>query len=253
MAKRRLKGEVALVTGGSRGIGRAISLALAREGAMLIVNYVAHAEAAQEVVKIILKKGGNAIAVRADISKKREVENMIKAAIDHFGRIDVLINNAGVGPFVKFFDITEELWDRTQNINTKGIFLVSQTVAKEMAKTGGGKIVNITSISGEKVTSELQVPYCVSKAGANMLTKTMAVALAPYKINVNAVLPGTITTDINRERLTNRRTRETIISQTPLKSIGRPEDVVGAVILLASDKANWITGSLLMVDGGFIL
>ncbi len=252
MKEQRLKDKVTLVTGGSRGIGKAISLALAQEGARVVVNYVTHDEAAKETVEKIIQKGAEAIAIKADVSKKKEVEAMIKAVISHFARIDVLINNAGVAPFMKFFDITEKLWDWTQNINTKGIFLVSQAAAKEMIKRGGGKIINITSISGVKVTSELQVPYCVSKAGANMLTRAMAVALAPYKINVNAILAGTIATDMNRENLADKKIREKIINQTPLKSIGKPQDIVGAVILLASEEANWITGSLLTVDGGFI-
>jgi len=252
MKEKSLKDKVALITGGSRGIGRAICLALAQEGATIAVNYVTHYKAAENVVEEIIGKSGEAIAIKADTSKKKEVENMIETVINKFGRINILINNAGVGPFVKFFDITEELWDWTQNINTKGIFLVSQAVAREMKKIGGGKIINVTSISGEKVISELQVPYCVSKAGANMLTKAMAVALAPYKINVNAVLPGTIATDMNRESLADKKTRGTIINQTPLKSIGKPEDVAGAVILFASKEANWITGAFLIVDGGFM-
>jgi len=252
MKERSLKDKVALVTGGSRGIGRAISLALAQEGATVVVNYVTHCKAAKKVVEEIIRKGGKAIDIKADVSKKKEVENMIKTIINKLGQINILINNAGVGPFVKFFDITEELWDWTQNVNTKGIFLVSQAVAREMIKIGGGKIINITSISGEKVTSEFQVPYCVSKAGANMLTKAMAVALAPYKINVNAILPGTIATDINRESLADKKTKERIINQTPLKSIGKPKDIVGAVILFASREANWITGALLSIDGGFM-
>jgi len=142
MKERSLKDKVALITGGSRGIGRAICLALAQEGATIAVNYLTHCKAAKKVVEEIIQKGGKAIATKADVSKKKEVENMIKTVINKFGRINILINNAGVGPFVKFFDITEELWDWTQNINTKGIFLVSQVVAREMKKIGGGKIIN---------------------------------------------------------------------------------------------------------------
>ncbi len=249
----KLKDKIALVTGGSRGIGRAISLGLAKEGAHVVVNYVTHKESAYEVVTKIKGLERKALAIKSDISKKTEVTRMVKKVMDEFGRIDILVNNAGVGPFKSFLETTEELWDRTLAINLKGIFLVSQAVSMEMIKQGKGKIVNITSISGEKATHPDQVVYCTSKAGANMLTKVMALALAPYNITVNAVLPGTIETDINREGLSRPGVKECIIERTPLKKLGKPEDVVGAVILLSSEDADWITGELMVIDGGYLL
>jgi len=248
----KLKNKVALVTGGSRGIGRAISLGLADEGAMVVVNYHSNKKAADEVVRKIKTKGRQAISVQADVSKKKEIDRMVNIAVKKFGKIDILVNNAGIGPFVDFFDVTEEIWDRIQAINTKSIFFASQAVARVMVdRKIRGKIINITSISGEKATDPLQVPYCTSKGGANMLTKIMAVALAQYKINVNAILPGTVETDINRDILANKKVREGIINNTPLRILGEPTDIVEATILFASEGAKWITGSLLVIDGGF--
>lgn len=248
----RLEGKVALVTGGSRGIGRAICIEYAREGAKVAVNYASNAEAAEETVERITSEGGEAFAVRADVADKAQVDAMVKTVVDRFGRIDTLVNNAGVAPFVDFFDCDEATWDRTMAVNCKGIFLVSQAVARHMKQQGGGHIVNVTSISGVKATNPLQVPYCTSKGGANMLTKVMAVALAPYNITVNAILPGTIETDINRDILNQEGVREGIVQATPLRSLGLPEHIAHAAVLLGSDESNWTTGSLLVVDGGFI-
>jgi len=249
----RLAGKVALVTGGSRGIGRAICLEYAKEGAKVAVNYTSHPGAADEVVALIKKRGGQARSYKADVSNKAEVDKMVAAAIKDFGRIDVLVNNAGVAPFVDFFDCDEETWDRTQAVNCKGIFLVSQAAARDMVKKGTkGKIVNVTSISGEKATSELQVPYCTSKGAANMLTKIMALALAKYGICVNAILPGTIETDINRDVLDSGTVRSDIEHATPLGCLGKTEHIAYAAVLLGSDESGWTTGSLLAIDGGFI-
>lgn len=249
----RLKDKVAIVTGGSRGIGRAIALAMAGEGAKVVVNYVSNESAANEVVDSILANGGEAMAVKAHVASKSDVEAMVKSVVDRFGRIDILVNNAGVCRFLDFFETTEEDWDWHQDINCKGVFFTSQACAREMRKTGGGRIVNVTSISGEKATNPCQVAYCTSKGGANMLTKVLALALAPYNITVNAVLPGTIETDINRDILAQPGAREDICENTPLKRLGQPEHIANAVILLASDESEWTTGAELVVDGGFML
>ncbi len=247
-----LKNKVALVTGGSRGIGRSVAIQYAREGALVALNYLSNRASANEVVKTIKELGSEAIAVKADVADKRQVEMMVQDVVKKWQRIDILVNNAGVAPFAGFFETTEEVLDRTMDVNCKGIFLVSQAVARVMAEKGGGKIINITSVSGVKATDPLQTAYCTSKGAANMLTKAMAVALAPYKINVNAILPGTIETDLNREILEDPATKESTIKATPLKSLGRPEDVAQAAVYLGSDAANWVTGALIVVDGGFI-
>lgn len=249
----RLKDKVAIVTGGSRGIGRAIALAMAAEGARVAVNYVSNESAANEVVGLINAQGGEAMAVKAHVASKSEVDAMVQAVVERFGRVDILVNNAGVCRFLDFFETTEEDWDWHQDINCKGVFLTSQACAREMRKTGGGRIVNVTSISGEKATNPRQVAYCTSKGAANMLTKVLALALAPYNITVNAVLPGTIETDINRDILSQPGAREEICANTPLKRLGEPEHVANAVVLLASDESDWTTGAELVVDGGFML
>jgi NAD(P)-dependent dehydrogenase (short-subunit alcohol dehydrogenase family) len=249
----RLKGKRIIVTGGSRGIGREISIAMAREGARVAVNYTANEDAAREVVARITEAGGQAVAVQADVANKVQVDAMAGAIERKLGGIDVLVNNAGVCHFLDFFQTTEAEWDFHQNINCKGIFLCSQAAARVMRTQGGGRIVNITSISGECATNARQVAYCTSKGGANMLTQVMAVALAPYKITVNAVLPGTIETDINRDILAQPGATEAIVEATPLKSLGLPKHIAEAVIYFASDDAGWTTGALLPVDGGFML
>lgn len=249
----RLDGKRVIVTGGSRGIGRGIALAMAREGAKVAINYTANEAAAKAVVDLIESDGGTAIAVKADVASKADADAMISKVENEFGGIDVLVNNAGVCHFLDFFEVTEEEWDFHQDINCKGIFLCSQAAARVMRTQGGGRIVNVTSISGEKATNAGQVPYCASKGGANMLTQIMAVALAPYGITVNAVLPGTIETDINRDILAADGVEQSIVCNTPLGCLGQPEHVAEAVIYFASNASGWTTGALLAVDGGFML
>ena len=248
-----LDGKRAIVTGGSRGIGRAIALALAREGARVAVNYTSHPSAADEVVSMIRAGGGEAIAVRADVAEKAAVDAMVCNVVNEFGGIDILVNNAGVCHFLDFFSVTEQEWDFHQDVNCKGIFLCSQAAARVMKEQCWGRIINVTSISGEKATNPQQVPYCASKGGANMLTQVMALALAPFRITVNAVLPGTIETDINRSILAQGNARERSECATPLGSLGLPEHIAEAVLYFAGDAAEWTTGTLLVVDGGFML
>jgi len=176
---------------------------------------------------------------------------MVDKIISEFGSIDILVNNAAVYATHDFFSITEEEWDRILNVNTKAVYLVSQEVAKKMVETGkGGKIINISSWSGVRATSALELVYCTSKAGVMMLTKVMALALAKYKINVNAILPGPTPTDMNKEVLDTPEVRERVANEIPLKRLGKTEDIVGAVVLFASSDSDWITGSLLRIDGG---
>ena len=179
------------------------------------------------------------------------MERLVKTTLDTYSRIDVLVNVAGIAHFVDFFETTEEQWDRQFAVNAKGVFLTSQAVARQMVKQGGGRIVNVTSISGQKADPAL-VAYCASKSASDMLTRAMAAAVGPYGVTVNAVLPGTVPTDMNRTRLADDRVRKAIEDLTPLGRLGRPDDIAGAVIYLASDEAKWTTGSLLVVDGGFL-
>lgn len=250
----RLKGKVIIVTGGSRGIGKTCAVRCTEEGAILVINYTRNKKAADDVVDIIKQNGGEAIAVKADVSKKAEVDALINKTVVTFGRINGVINNAGVAPFIDFFELDEKIWDQTMAINAKGIFLVTQAAARVMKNQNtGGRICNVTSISGVKATDELQVPYCTSKGAANMFTKIAALALAKYNITVNAILPGTIETDINRDVLSNPGTRKGIIENTPLRSLGETDDIAFAAVYFMSDESKWVTGSELPIDGGFTI
>jgi NAD(P)-dependent dehydrogenase (short-subunit alcohol dehydrogenase family) len=249
--RKRFQDRVVIVTGGSRGIGRAIVEAFAREGAKVGINHSGRSEAhATEIIGIIGKD--RAISLPADVADADAVRNMIDRTISAFGRLDILVNNAGICPFTDLFELTPEEFDRVQAVNTRSIFLASQAAARHMKDHGGGAIVNVTSISGERFTNPKQLAYCTSKAAANMLTRGLAVNLAPHRIRVNAVLPGTVPTDINEAVLAEPGVTKSIVEATPLKSLGRVEDIAAATLFLASDEAAWITGSLMVVDGGFI-
>ena len=247
-----LKDKVAIVTGASRGIGSAIAIRLAEEGARVVVNYSSSEAAAQGVVARIEAAGGEAWAYRADVGSKEQVDAMVAAVVERYGRIDVLVNNAGICPFSDFLDIDEGLWDRVQDTNLKGTFLCSQAVARVMVeKRIPGRIIAISSISAVGGGGQ-QAHYCPTKAGQDLLMKSMAIQLGPYGITCNSVAPGTIETDINREDLANPAKREYMVNRIPLRRLGRPEDIAGPVAFLASDDAAYITGAFLVVDGGFL-
>ncbi len=249
----RLANKVIITTGGSRGIGRACAEACARAGAKIVVNYHSNQAAAREVTDAITKAGGEAIAAPGDVSRKADAERIVHTALDAFGTLTGLINNAGVSLFKNFLEVDEQEWDRTMAVNVRGPFLMMQAAANAMIRLGsGGRICNVTSISGLKATNPLQVPYCSSKGASNMLTKAAAIALAGYGITVNAILPGTIETDINREVLAEEGARKSIIEMTPLRRLGACEDVASLAVYLMSDESSWMTGSLIVIDGGFI-
>lgn len=246
----RLQDKVALVTGGSRSIGRAIAIGLAREGADVAVNYTQAKDAADEVVQEIQRLGRRAIAVQADVANVVQIEAMVKKVVDTFGRIDILMNNAGIVVRTPLFDVTEELFDRVMDVDVKGLFFASQIVARQMIKQGrGGVMINTSSVSAEMAQAEL-THYQAAKAAVYMLTRGLALELAQYGIRVNAIEPGLIETDLNRARLANPKIRAERISTIPLGRIGRPEDLVGAVVYLASDESAYATGAAIRVDGG---
>lgn len=192
----------------------------------------------------------DAMSIEADVSDAQQVHALVDQTLGIFGRIDALVCNAGICPFYDFLDLPEAIWDRTLDVNLKGVFLTSQAVARHMlARGGGGRIIATSSISS-MVGGKQQAHYCASKAGINLLIKSMALSLAPYQITCNAVLPGTVETDINRAALEDAGLRARLEHGTPLGRLGQPDDIVGAVLFLASPAASWITGSLLVVDGG---
>jgi NAD(P)-dependent dehydrogenase (short-subunit alcohol dehydrogenase family) len=242
-------GKTVLVTGGARGIGRACVLAFAKGGAGVAINYNRSEEEALKTLEEA-RAFSNSQIFRADTSKFAQVSAMIADIVKYFGKIDILVNNAGVLRRTPFLEITENEWDWVLDINLKGYFLVAQAVAKQMLEQNtGGVIVNISSNNQERA-SALLTHYNVSKAGVAMLTKTMANELAAYRIRVNNVAPGLTETDINRKDIANKDWRDARMARIPLKEIGKPEDIAGAVLFLASDEARLVTGSTVWVDAG---
>jgi L-rhamnose 1-dehydrogenase len=251
MSSSRFDGKVVIVTGGARGIGRAIIEAFAREGARVGVGHSGRSEeAANEIIRSVGKN--RAISLPGDVADPKAVTAVLDKTVSAFGRIDIVVNNAGICPFTDVLDLSVEEFDRVQAVNTRSVFLMAQGAARHMKGTGGGAIINVTSISGERFTNPQQLAYCTSKAAANMLTRGLAVTLAPYKIRVNGVLPGTIPTDINEDILARPGVTDAIVERTPLKCLGKCDDIASATLFLASDEAKWITGTLMVVDGGFI-
>jgi len=248
MDRKRLDGKVAIITGSSRGIGRSIAAQFAAEGARITINWVGREHEAAEVVDEITKAGGDAISVRADVSRSDEVRDLVRSTIDHFGRVDILVNNAGVMVAKSLRETTEDDWDRTIDINLKGAYLCSKEVAPTMLRQKTGKIINISSNSGLYHPSAMRfVEYVASKAGLNGLTRALALAYGPG-ITVNAICPGWIKTDLVEG--TDPEMERRILDETALGRWGTPEDVAASAVFLASADADFITGELLIVAGG---
>ena len=245
----RLEGQVALITGGSRSIGRAIARAFAREGAAVAINYVRHAEEARSAVQEIEALRRRALAIRADTARPAEVRAMVEEVTARLGPIDVLVNNAGVQKRVHFLDLEEADWDWMLGVNLKGYFLVGQAVATRMKPRGKGRIINVSSEAGGFPAPRMTA-YCVSKAGVAMLTKCMALELAQYGIRVNALAPGLTRTDINRKDLEDETFLKARLARIPLGRVMAPEDLTAAAVFLASADSEMMTGMTLQVDGG---
>ena len=248
MSQKHLEGKVAVVTGASRGIGRGIAERFAREGARVVVNFRADEPAADSVVAAIAAGGGEAVAVRADVSRRADVDDLMRTTVERFGRLDILVNNAGIHVAKEFLETSEDEWDRTMAVNLKGPWLCARAVAPIMTAQGRGTIINISSNSGLYHPSAMRfAEYTASKAGLNGLTKALALALGP-DISVNAICPGWIRTDMLEE--IDPEVHERILAETSLARWGTPEDVAGAALFLASADADFITGELLIVAGG---
>lgn len=247
----RLKNKVSLVTGAGRGIGKAIALAFAGEGSIVIVNDI-DLQTAQATAQEIADARGEALSIRADVSLKAEVERMVREVVKNFDRIDILVNNAGVQTETPFIDVSEEEWNSIIDVNLKGVFLCSQLVARQMVKQGGGKIINISSIH-EFYPRSNKAPYCASKGGMMMLTKVMALELAKYKINVTAIAPGAVATAMNADWLSSPQKMAEKSSKIPWGRIASPEEVAKVAIFLASEDAEYIIGTTIYVDGGLSL
>ncbi len=246
----RLLGKNALITGAARGIGRSLALKLADEGANIVVNYTSSEQAALDLVAILEAKGVKAVAIKGDVSCSSDAEKLVDGALQHFGSIDILINNAGITRDNLLIRMKEEDWDRVMEINLKGTFLMTKLVGKAMLKKRQGKIVNITSVVG-LMGNVGQANYAASKAGVIGFTKSIAKEFASRGINVNAVAPGFIKSDMT-DRL-NEEVVNNYLQSIPLGCLGEPEDVANAVVFLCSEESRYLTGQILSVDGGLYI
>ena len=245
----RLESKAAVVTGGGRGIGRAICLAFAKEGADVIVNYASKDQPAQEVVRMIQEMGRKAIPVKGNVALKADAEKIIQSAVDHFGKIDILVNNAGVSKPGMLHKMSEEQWNEVIDIQLKGPFLCIQAASQYMMEKKYGKIINVTSSAGLWGTKG-QINYSSAKGGIIALTKSAARELAGYGITVNVVQPGYVSTEMTEKIRTDPKLKEIYTGRILLSRFAEPEEVAHTFVFLASDEANYITGQLFCVDGG---
>ncbi|MGD9116675.1 MAG: SDR family NAD(P)-dependent oxidoreductase [Dehalococcoidia bacterium] len=248
----KLKGKTAIVTGARRGIGRAIALALAKEGANVTVSDVSQ-EDCQAVVAEIEKMGGKGLAVKCDVTATPQVEALVKKTVDAFGGLEILVNNAGIISYKPFLELTDDDWDKLLSVNLKGQFLCSRTAAREMLKKQWGRIVNIASISsgGCGIAFPLIAHYTASKGGVMALTEALALELTAKGINVNAICPGAIDTDMTKGARESGQLN-TVLLRIPKGRLGKPEEIANTVVFLASEEASYISGAAVVVDGGWL-
>lgn len=248
---RSLKDKVILITGASTGIGRAIAIEAGRQGANVAVNYIGKPDAAQDVVRKIENDQGKALAIEADVSKSDQVQHMISETVSQLGRIDVLVNNAGIEKESPFLDKPESEFDAVIGVNLKGPFLCTQAAARDMAKRKKGTIVNISSVH-EDLPFPGYSAYCAAKGGLRMLCRDLGLELAPYGINIVNVAPGAIDTPMNKATLSNPEKKLALKREIPLGRVGEPQEVAKLVCYLASDDAAYITGTTVVIDGGLM-
>lgn len=247
-----LKGKVAIVTGGNRGIGAAITLGLAKQGASIVIDYVAHEDATEAMEQRVAALGDQVLGVRADVSQVADVQKLFDATLAKFGRLDILVNNAGVETRTSILDTTEEQYDKVLQINLKSAFFCTQFAAKQMIRQGGGgRIINISSVH-EDWPMPGNIAYCLSKGGVRMLTRTAAVELAKHNILVAGVAPGAVATDINRVTMQDPAALQRLDTAIPLGRMAEPEEIANVVAFLAGDGASYISATTIVVDGGIM-
>jgi glucose 1-dehydrogenase len=248
----KLQGKVAIVTGSATGIGSAIARGMAKEGASVVVDYIGSPALANGVLKQITDEGGKAIAVEADITAPEQVASLIQQTVKSLGRLDILVNNAGLEYKYPFVDYPFDKWQKVIAVDLTGPFLCAQAAARVMVQQGnGGRIINISSVH-EDLPMTTNAPYCAAKGGLRMLMRTIAVELAPHKITVNNIAPGAIFTPIDADVEANAAIEKQLMAEIPLGRWGKPEEVAGLAIFLASEAASYCTGGTYFIDGGMI-
>lgn len=247
-----LDGKVAIVTGGNSGIGKAIVLELARQGAKIVIDYVSHPEATEALEKQVAALGDQAVGIEADVSKVNELQKLIEGAVSKFGRVDILVNNAGIETRTSILDTTEEQYQSVLDINLKSAFFGTQIAARQMIQQGGGgRIINISSVH-EDWPMPGNTPYCLSKGGMRMLTRTAALELARYNILVIGVGPGAVETPINASVLNDPEKMKALDSAIPLGRMAKPEEIASVVAFLAGEGASYMTATTVFIDGGIM-
>jgi glucose 1-dehydrogenase len=247
-----LQGKVAIVTGGNTGIGKAIVLAVAREGANVVIDYIADEQSTEDLEKQIVELGDRAIGVDADVSKVADLERLVGAAVKEFGRLDIMVNNAGVETRTSILDTTEQQYEKVLEINLKSAFFGTQLAAKQMiAQGGGGRIINITSVH-EDWPMPGNTPYCLSKGGVRMLTRTAGVELGPHDITVVGVGPGAVATPINTSTMDDPAKMKTLDAAIPLGRMAQPDEIANVVAFVAGDGASYLTATTIFADGGIM-
>ena len=246
----QLENKVAVVTGAASGIGRAIALAFGVEGAAVVVNYRSRPEAAEAAVEQINSGGGRAVAVRADVTDQDDVSTLVQSAVREFGRLDVMVNNAGLEDKMPFLETPLDVWNKVVAVNLTGPWLGCQEAAKQMVSQGGpGRIVNLSSVH-EDLPMPTNSPYCAAKGGVRMLTRTIAVELAPHGITVNNIAPGAVDTPMDAPLKEQPEQMQKLLSEIPAGRMGKPEEIAALAVYLASDAAAYVTGSTFIIDGG---
>lgn len=247
----RLQGKVAVVTGAGSGIGRGIALRFAQEGAAVLCADLSE-EGAQQTAETAQKEGGRALALCVDVSRRDQVEAMVGRAVGELGGLDIMVANAGIFQAEPFLETRDETWDQIMAVNARGVFLCCQAAARQMVQAGrGGKIITVASVYAE-ITGPGAAAYTASKGAARMLTHTMALELAPHKINVNAIAPGAIDTPMLRQAAPDEASQRQFVQLIPWGRLGQPLDIANAALFLASDESDYVTGETLFVDGGWL-